>query len=266
MKKIIVQGLILTIAFFGLWYVLHLVDWKTVLRIEKITQKTDKKLGDLVWDFYKKSHTIIDHDDVVKPIDSLIRAICTANEIDPSKIKLHVVKNEEINAFALPDHHLIINSGLIEASKNESALSGVIVHEIAHMELRHVMKKLVKELGISAVLSISTGGAGSEMIKEVVKLISSSAYDRKLETEADLKGVDYLINAGIDPFPFADFMETIAEKEKDNPSYFQWISTHPESIERAKNIRKHAKTEGKKYQAILHPETWQILIQTLKDQ
>ena len=47
------------------------------------------------------------------------------------------------------------------------------------------MKKLSKEIGFSVLLSLT--GANSSMIKEVISTLSSSAYDRNLEQEADLK-------------------------------------------------------------------------------
>ena len=100
---------------------------------------------------------------------------------DREIIKVHVLNKDEINAFALPNGHLIIYSGLINNSGNQEELTGVICHEIAHIELNHVMKKLIKEIGLSVLISMTTGKGGSEIIKETAKMLSSSAFDRKLE-------------------------------------------------------------------------------------
>jgi Zn-dependent protease with chaperone function len=66
-----------------------------------------------------------------------------------NQIPLHfnVVRSSEVNAFALPNGHLIVYSGLISNSENQEEFCGVISHEIAHIILNHVMKKLVKEIG-----------------------------------------------------------------------------------------------------------------------
>jgi predicted Zn-dependent protease len=268
MKKIIFQIIVLVALFFGTWYALSYANWMSILRVEKISNATEKKLGDLVWNFYSKSETEIDNKEIVEPIDSLLTKICISNNIDRKKIKLHILESDEINAFALPDRHLVINTALILSVKNESELSGVIAHEVAHMEMKHVMKKLVKEMGISAILSISTGNAGSEIIKKVVKLISSSAYDRKLEKEADTKAVDYLIKSKINPLPFADFMQRLADKEADTPEYFNWISTHPDSKERAQYIKDYSGQRLKKPEPVLSNDSWeklQVDLQNLKD-
>ena len=98
---------------------------------------------------------------------------------------------------------------------------------------------------------MSTGNGNSEMIKGAVKQLSSSAYDRSLETEADRTAVDYLIRAGIDPEPFANFLYRLSDETKNLPHQIYWISTHPESKERAEKIverirhRNFIKTEEK---------------------
>ncbi len=264
MKKIFLQIIILVALFFGLWFALNKVNWMAIFRVEKISTKAEKKLGDFVWKFYSNSTIETDQEEIVKPIDSLLTKICLSNNIDRNKIKLHILQNNEVNAFALPDHHLIIYSELILSSKNEAELSGVIAHELAHMQMRHVMKKLIKEMGISAILSVSGGNAGSEIVKKMAKLLSSSAYDRKLEKEADTKAVDYLINSKIDPLPFADFMERMADEESETPEYFNWISTHPNSKERAEYITTYSGQRLQNPQTILSADTWNHLQSDLK--
>jgi predicted Zn-dependent protease len=210
-----------------------------LLNVEQTTQNTEEKIGDLFWDLLKKSETEITSASVVNLVDSMLTRICTANSIDRSKIKLHLLRKEEINAFALPNNHLVVYSGLISACENEAELCGVICHELAHIEKNHVMNKLVKEIGLSVLISMSTGNGNSETIQSALKQISSSAYDRKLETEADLTAVDYLIKAGIDPEPFASFIYRLAEENKNIPHQIYWISTHPESKERAEKMIEH---------------------------
>ena len=43
------------------------------------------------------------------------------------------------------------------------------------------MKKLIKEVGLSVLISMTTGQGGTEIIQETAKLLSSSAFDRSLE-------------------------------------------------------------------------------------
>jgi len=236
MKKILLE-LVLTIAVIvAVWFGLSQVDWMKFFNIQQTTQNTEEKIGDLFWKIMKSTETEITSDSIVAPVDSMLTRICKTNSIDREKIKLHLLRKNEINAFALPGNHLVIYSGLITACENEAELYGVIGHELAHMEKNHVMNKLVKEIGLSVLISMSTGNGNSETIKSAIKQISSSAYDRKLETEADLTAVDYLEKAGINPESFANFLYRLADQTKNLPSQIYWISSHPESKERAEKI------------------------------
>jgi predicted Zn-dependent protease len=239
MKKILIE-LLITIAMMAtVWFGLSQVDWMKLLKIEQTTHDTEEKIGDLFWKILKSSESEITSDSIVAPVDSMLTRICMANTIDRQKVKLHLLRKDEINAFALPNNHLVIFSGLITACENKAELYGVIGHELAHMEKNHVMNKLVKEIGLSVLISMTTGNGNAEMIKEAIKHLSSTAYDRKLETEADLAAADYLIKAGIDPEPFANFLYRLADETNHLPSQIYWISTHPESKERAKKIIEH---------------------------
>jgi beta-barrel assembly-enhancing protease len=190
--------------------------------------------------------------------------ISSENGIEKQIIKVHIFDNDEINAFTLPNGHLLIYSGLILASDNQEELIGVICHEIAHMQLNHVMKKLVKEVGLSVILSMTTGNSGSEILNETARLLSSSAFDRKLEKEADIKAVEYLITAKINPEPFANFLYKQSNNDK-ALKYLTWVSTHPDSKERAKYIMEIIRYESINYESILSTETWEELKKKLKE-
>lgn len=265
MKKPIIQGLITILLFFGTWYALTQIDWLKIFKVQQVTDKTEQKLGELFWEVFKKSEREIKNTHVVNSVDSVVTHICNANKIDRSKLKIHVLDKDDINAFALPNGHLIIYSGLILNSDNQEELAGVICHEIAHIELNHVMKKLVKEIGLSVLISMTTGNSGAEAIKETAKMLSSSAFDRSLEKEADIKAVDYLVNANLNPEPFADFLYKLSDTEHEATKYLTWISTHPDSKDRAEYIIEYSKGKEPEYKPILANETWDKLKAALKD-
>lgn len=201
---------------------------------------------------------------MLTPLDSIITRICKSNNIERTKIKVHVIKNDEINAFALPSGFLIIYSGLISNANNPEELAGVISHEIAHIELNHVMKKLVKEIGLSALITIATGRNSADGIKEIARILSSTAFDRNLEKEADLKAADYLINSQINPQPFADFLYLLAGTEHEALKYLSWVSTHPDLKKRAEYIVEYGKDKSSEYKTLLSKKTWAKLKAEIK--
>lgn len=265
MKKAIGQGLAIILLFFSTLLILQQVDWIGIFKVEKATKKTEEKLGELIWDTFNKTETENTDEFIVNSIDSIVSRICTENNIERSDLKIHIINEDDINAFALPNGHLMINSGLILNSKNQEELSGVICHEIAHIELNHVMHKLINEIGLAVLISMTTNKGGTEIMLETVKLLSSTAFDRNFEKEADLKAVDYLINARIDPEPFANFLYKLADKDDDSMKYLSWISTHPDSKARAEYVIEYSNNKTIINEVILSDETWNKLLEKLDE-
>lgn len=258
MKKVIGQFAVSALIFGVVLFGFSCVDWLSVFNLKHTV--IEEKLGKMYWDLFSRTEKFVENDSILQPLDSLLTRICADNQIERKKIKLHVIESEEVNAFAFPDDHLVVYSALIHECKNEMELCGVMAHEIAHIEKGHVMKKLIKEVGLSVLVAMASGNNGGEIVSETAKLLSSTAYDRNLESEADDTAVKYLLNARIDPVPFGDFLHRLSEEEN-LPAITEWISTHPDSEKRSFSIYDRAEEEGKslKFKQILTTETWENL-------
>lgn len=265
MKKIIIQGVTIIALFISIWFTLTQINWLTIFKVQKITDNTEQKIGELFWEIFQKTEKENTNSFVVASVDSIVTKICSSNNIDRELIKIHILDKDDINAFALPNGYLIVYSGLILNSDNQEEMIGVVCHEIAHIQLNHVMKKLLKEVGLSVLISMTTGNGSSENIRETAKMLSSSAFDRNLEKEADIKAVDYLVKAKINPEPFANFLYKISEMENDATKYLTWISNHPESKERAEYIIEYSKGKKIKYESILAIGTWDKMKEKLRE-
>ena len=167
MKKTILQAFILLSLAAGIYLLISRVNWMKLFRIEKMTDALEQKLGDMVWAGMEEQS--IEEGKEYDRVDSLVTAICKSNGFKRDKIKLHIMGDSEVNAFALPDRHMVVHTGLVNAVHNNDELSGVLAHEIAHMELSHVMKKLLKQMGYTLLISITTGEAGGGAIKELLE-------------------------------------------------------------------------------------------------
>lgn len=130
MRKIVIELIISVALLLGVWVLLSQVDWMTLFKIEQRTKGTEEKIGDLFWDLLSKSETEINSTLIVAPIDSMLSLICTKNNIDRTKIKFHLLRKDDVNAFALPNNHLVVYTGLINACESESELYGVICQDL----------------------------------------------------------------------------------------------------------------------------------------
>ena len=260
MKKIIFQGAIIIIIFLCSWYCFTQINWVKIFHIQQVTDETEKKLGDVLLEVVLKSEDENKSPQVNKIIDSIVNHICIENNIAKDQIIVHIVQKDEINAFAMPNGHLIVYSGLILNSDYQEELIGVLCHEIAHIQLNHVMKKMLSEMGLSVLITMSSGNGSPVIIKEALKRLSSLTYERGLEKEADLKAVDYMIKANLNPSAFANFLFKQSLNENEASKYLQWASSHPDSRERSVYINEYIKNNStSNYIFILNSKTWDNL-------
>ena len=45
MRKIILQGMVMVLAFLGLWFALERIDWEGLLKVNQLTEQTEEKLS-----------------------------------------------------------------------------------------------------------------------------------------------------------------------------------------------------------------------------
>ena len=252
--KILTQFAILLVSFFAVWYVLSQIDFVKEDDVREFAKVNEQKLGELILETITTANESIKNEKINSVIDSIKVRICRTKTIDCKKIKIHIIRNNEINAFALPDNHMVIYSGLIEYTDNAEEIAGVMAHEIGHMEKNHVMKKLIKEIGLEILFAMAGGDAGFEIARETGKTLSSSAFDRVHEHEADQYAVETMALANIDPQHLSNFFFRLSQKHR-MPEAFAWISTHPDAKERAADIIKKKKEYSYRSDAIIKT-TW----------
>jgi predicted Zn-dependent protease len=245
MKKLFFLLLFIVIVFGGCYYVYSKINWSGLFGVKKITENVDEQLGDVFWKSYSAEMVEVKDRKIVEPIQQMVRDLCYENNIAASSINVHVVENNEINAFAMPGRHLVVHTGLIDFADHQEEIAGVIAHEIAHIESGHVVKKLGKEIGLSILMNLTLGDIGGEVVRNALSTITSTAYDRSLEKEADLKAVDYMIAAKMNPTYLASFLEKL-DKQAQTPEVLQWVSTHPDSKERVRYINQKVKSISSK--------------------
>lgn len=234
LRKVLTQAAVSVVTFTVVLFAFSRVDWLNAFGLKETV--VEDKLGEWWWELYSSDAQFVDDSTRLASVDTLFTTLCRANDIDRSFASLHLVEDEEVNAFACPGNHLVVHTALLDSCRSEAELAGVLAHELAHLTQGHVMQKLVKELGLSALITMTSGSSGTEAVGEVARVLSSTAYDRTLESETDALAVRYLLAARIDPNGLADFLLRLSAEE-DLPALTEWISTHPGSVERARRIR-----------------------------
>jgi len=241
MGKLVLQFALIVGSFFGVWFALSQINYVDADDMQEFAKVNEKRLGTLILKAIRSTGKESKSKELKAYVDSIGSRVCEKTAIPYDSVKVHIIRNSEVNAFALPDHHMVIYTGLIEDATNPEEVAGVMAHEIGHMEKNHVMKKLAKEVGLSMLFAIVGGDAGGEIIKQTAHTLSSSAFDRTQEQEADDYAVDAMAKTNIDPENLANFLFRLSQRGDDMPDELVWLSTHPDSKDRATEILKKKK-------------------------
>lgn len=148
-------------------------------------------------------------------------------------VRVELIKLDYVNAVALPGGRVVVFDGLLKQIRSPDALAGVIGHEIGHVRERHVMQAMLREFGISMILS----GFKSGMTNTLGRM-TALRYSREAETEADNWARARLAQADISPLPIADFFAGTAEQD----TYAQYemtayLNSHPDPASREDTFR-----------------------------
>lgn len=116
-------------------------------------------------------------------------------------ISVVVVDSDIVNAFALPGGFILVYTGILDMIEDEDELAGLLAHEASHINGRHSLRIISKDLSMYLLLASLTGDVGgfSSVLIENSNMISNLSFSRRFEKEADLEGVNLLVESKIDP-------------------------------------------------------------------
>jgi len=158
------------------------------------------------------------------------------NTIDDKKV---------VNAWCMPGGKVVVYTGLLPITQNETALAIVMGHEIAHSIAKHgnerMSQAMVQQLGGMALeialaqkpketqdLFMMSYGIGSQVGAML-------PWSRQQETEADQYGLIFSAMAGYDPREAIPFWQRMSEAGGGSPPEF--LSTHPSDETRLRKLK-----------------------------
>lgn len=150
-----------------------------------------------------------------------------------------LIKNYEINAFALFGGNIGVHSGLFLHAKTESELASVIAHEIAHVTQRHLARTLEDQakknpatmaamLGsLLLVIAAPEAGIAALHATTAISIQGMLNHTRSNEKEADRIGISTLAKAGFNPQAMPHFFERLAEQYRYTTKLPPMLLSHP---------------------------------------
>lgn len=222
-----------------------------------LTQGEEYQVGAMVVRNLRAEGKIVEDPEVNEYVQSLGSRIASQASGDSGqRFQFFVVRDDSINAFALPGGFIGVNSGLVLTTHNEAQLASVLAHESAHVTQRHIARS-VKAQGrqsiasaaaiLAAILLGATTGASADAVQGAIAISQGAAlqsqinFTRANEYEADRVGMSFLAAAGFDPNSMADLFDSMGRRNglaaQGVPEFLQ---THPVSSNRIAEARARA--------------------------
>jgi predicted Zn-dependent protease len=207
------------------------------------TIEDEKKLGKDIYTKLDQDNFILHDQKLNAYITDVGNRILAGSDKAPFDYTFSIFNNTGINAFATPGGYIYINKGLISAVENEAQLAGVMAHEIAHANARHIASIIEKskKLNIAMLAGLVAAaliGGGGETSAAIAAFSLAGAtqmslkYQREHEEEADRMGITYLVDAGYYPAAMVEFLKIIKQYEFFSKTIPSYLSTHPGTDDR----------------------------------
>jgi predicted Zn-dependent protease len=194
---------------------------------------------------------LIDDVEVQGYVTRIGQKIVAALGEQPFSYEFFVVRDQRLNAFAVPGGYVCINAGVLVAASDDDEVAGVLGHEIAHVNAHHLMRQeeATRLLNYATILGLLLSavqpavGAGAAAVNAAAQL----KYRREFEQEADYLGSTYVQQAGYDPHGMLDFFKKMLDQQRLTPtSAPPYLQTHPLTDARLNNL-----------EAILRTHQWE---------
>jgi predicted Zn-dependent protease len=158
-----------------------------------------------------------------------------------------VLDTDEINAFATPGGYVFVTRGALELMESEAELAGVLAHEVAHVDQKHVLDQLRKQNMLAGAQS--EADLNGFLLDQAVGRLTGVIFTgvgRENELESDSIGMVYAAAAGYRPDGLVTFVRRLQQNES-NPRRGRFLAelkvTHPEPAVRVAALERQAAAE-----------------------
>lgn len=213
----------------------------------------ERRIGEEIMRQIRRDPAYVDDPEVTEYVQRLGDQLAGARAGRGQSFEFFVVRDPQVNAFALPGGHIGLHTGLLLTAQTESELASVVAHEIAHVVQHHMARMVSKQnqlqiasmaafaLALLAARSSPQVAQAAAIASQAAPLQASLSYSRDFEREADRVGFQLLDGAGFDVQGAPDFFERLQRSsrlyENNAPGY---LRSHPITTERIADMQNRA--------------------------
>ncbi len=222
-----------------------------------LSSNTEAQIGRAIMRDIRASGAMVEDPLINEYINEVGSKVAAQTNDGDHDFTFFVIEDARINAFALPGGYIGVHTGLLEATRSEDELAGVLAHEVAHVTQRHIARAIHANsrqslvstaIMLGAILAGAASG-NSDVAQAGIAVGQGTAiqqqidFTRSNEYEADRVGIAALANAGFDPYGMASFFDVMSRQNSRSPDERapQFLMTHPVTTARIAEARNRAR-------------------------
>ena len=216
-----------------------------------LTPQMEKRLGEQIMrEIRSQDPQYVDDPEISDYLQQLGSSLTGGRQ----DFEFFAIRENTINAFALPGGYVGVHTGLITTAETESELASVLAHEVSHVTQRHIARMIAQQQQMQMPMMAALAAAillgrsrpdlavGAAVGAQAAGVQAQLSYSRDFEREADRIGIERLDQAGFDAHSMATFFERMQRanrisEDSTMPGYFR---THPVTSERIADVQNKA--------------------------
>ena len=207
--------------------------------------KEEIEMGKETRDQMVKKYPATTHHEKQKKLEEMGNKLTKYCERHDFEYEYHLIDmgKDGPNAFAIPGGFVFFDEALWDVMDDSERL-GILGHEIIHVDRKHSLKQYEKNLwtsvGLAILVGVTKAGDVGELAAGLAQLVMANNYSIKDEKEADIKGTDLLIKAGLDPCGVLNSMKMLYRMDTGSTNGVpDFLLDHPKTKERIKYLTKY---------------------------
>lgn len=220
-----------------------------------LTPQDEQRIAEQILRQVAVSDDVLEDAEIADYLQAVGQKLAASGPDKRQKFSFFVVRDNSINAFAMPGGVIGMHTGLILAANSESEMASVLGHEIGHVTQRHLARMLAAQkydtfkniAGIAVALLMARANpqlaAGAMTASSAAGIQRQLDYTRDHEREADRVGLSILDAAGYDVRGMPAFFSTLQRGtrfvEGTAPSF---LRSHPLTAERIADVSNRVET------------------------
>jgi len=184
---------------------------------------------------------------IADAVEAYYKSVGQESQLSGYSWEFNLIDDPQVNAFCMPGGKIVVYSGILPVTQDETGLAVVLGHEVAHAVAKHANERMSQQMvaqygaaGLSSLLGKSSStvqSVGQSVFGLGAQYAVLLPFSRTQETEADHLGLIFMAIAGYSPDVALPFWQRMSQ-QGGSASVPEFMSDHPANNTRIANIQK----------------------------